>query len=114
MSKPSVPLVAVMLASLGLGWAPVASAKAEETIRLRDGASCVRSESAQVEGETHQCFFAQGVFRKRDFQNHNSRAEYVFSALERECDEIELLGTNAYQPADGTKPLHRVSVACTK
>ena len=49
----------------------------------------------------------------RDFGSRNGRAEYVFTALGPDCEEMEILADEAVaESPDPAKPLRRVSVLC--
>ena len=79
----------------------------------KNGVECTKSKTPKHEGETHACVFEPVVRGARDFGSRNGRAEYVFTELGPECDEMEILADEAVaESPDPAKPLRRVSVLC--
>ena len=79
----------------------------------KDGVECTKSKSPKHEGETHACVFEPVVRGARDFGSRNGRAEYVFTALGPDCEEMEILADEPVaESPDPAKPLRRVSVLC--
>ena len=78
----------------------------------RKGAQCQAIRGDSAAGETHECFFLPQAFGKRDFSRRNGRAQYVFSELGPDCEEIEILGDSARPHAE--HELRRVGLRCIR
>jgi hypothetical protein len=92
-----------------------ASGSADAAIKLKQGAHCDEHAAATDTGATHTCYFDPAHSGKRDFSSGNGRAEYIFTELGPDCEEIEILADEDYSAPDGRAvALKRVRVVCTE
>jgi len=90
-----------------------AAIPADQPIKLKRGAACLADSPEGATDATHRCFFSEGRFGRRDFTSRGARAEYVFTELGPDCEEVEILADEEFVQPDQSETLRRVSIICS-